>query len=420
MRTGIRYLPAGTPVIVKRPSAPVLAVNVVPTRVTTASATGTPVVESLTVPEIEPDCRAACPADRFVTSRIWPVRSSVDATPVPCSKVSSAASTRTAASCTDTGRSSGTTRPEYAMRTPLCRARASSASLSGTPSRLSVTVRSRGDAASACCDRPGAVATTSIPANEISNRMMGLLRSGSPMKGSESHHPAGARPARVEHPGQRRQGFIDRAGRKRDREPLGGPRGAAGLDVDVVPAPQLSHDVPERGVVEHERAASPSQVVAQRDARRRAQPAARVDHAAIARPQTEHRVVPSAPPGPQHDAARRDDDLHVVLLRVRAHVEAGTEILSHALAGAHEEGTAGGVAHGEGSPAREPPGARAGAREARAAQPGAHAQQDATAVGGGQLQAPPGRRPEFGQRRRRRSPPAHARAAAQAGGRGGA
>src|SRR2546429_1196561 len=42
-----------------------------------------------------------------------------------------------------------------------------------------------------------------------------------------------------------RSGVIDRAGRKRDREPLGGPRCAAELDVDVVPAPQLSHDVAE-------------------------------------------------------------------------------------------------------------------------------------------------------------------------------
>src|SRR5256885_10380493 len=267
MRTGIRYLPAGTPVIVKRPSAPVLAVNAVPTTLTTASATGAPVVESLTVPEIDPDCRAARRADRSVTSKICPVPSSVDATPVPCSSVSSAASTRTAASCTDTGRSSGTTRPESAMRTPVCRATASSASFRGTPSSVSVTVRSNGDAASAaCCDRTGAVTTTSIPANGIRNRMVGLLRLLPPMKGSESHHPAGAGPARVEHLGQRREGFIDRAGCKRDGEPFGGPRPAADLDVDVLPAPELRADAPQPGVTEHERATRPGQVVAQRHA----------------------------------------------------------------------------------------------------------------------------------------------------------
>src|SRR5437660_1767142 len=131
------------------------------------------------------------------------------------------------------------------MRTPLCRARASSASLSGTPSSLRVTVRSMGDAASACCDRTGAVATTSI--------------------------------------------------------------------------------------------------------------------AAIARPQVEHQVSPT---GTQRDAPRRDDDLHVVLLRIRAHVEAGPEIFGHALAGAHEEGTAGIVAHDEVRLAVELHGARAEAEVA--------------------------------------------------------
>src|SRR5919108_4169608 len=165
------------------------------------------------------------------------------------------------------------------MRMPVCRATASSASFKGTPSTLSVTVRSSGELAAACCDRTGAAATTSIPANGITNRMMGLLRLRTAMQRREPHRPPGPGPARVDHLGERREGFIDRAGGERDREPPAGDRRAAHLDIDVVPALELRYDLGQRRIVEHEGAAGPPEIVAERDARRRAQHAVRVEHA---------------------------------------------------------------------------------------------------------------------------------------------
>src|SRR5438094_4495073 len=211
------------------------------------------------------------------------------------------------------------------MRTPVWRATASSASFRGTPSSISVTVRSKGDAAAACCDRTGAVTATSNPANGIRNRMVGLLRLRSPTRGGESRRPPGPSPAGVDHLGERRESFVDGAGGERDGEPVAGCDRAAHRDIHVVPALELRHDLAQGRIVEHESAAGPPEVVSERDARRRAQHAVRVEHATIARPQAEHRVVPPFP-GPQGDPPGRHHDLEVVVLRVRTHVEAGAEI----------------------------------------------------------------------------------------------
>src|ERR1051325_2925590 len=155
------------------------------------------------------------------------------------------------------------------MRTPVCRATVSSASFRGTPSSVSVTVRSNGDAAAACCDQTGAVAATSNPANGISNRMVGLLRLRSPTRGCESRRPPGPGPAGVDHLGEHREGFIDRAGGERDGEPFIGPRHAGHRDIHVVPALQLRYNLVQGRIVEHESAAGPPEVVSERDTRRR-------------------------------------------------------------------------------------------------------------------------------------------------------
>src|SRR2546429_7412767 len=131
------------------------------------------------------------------------------------------------------------------MRTPVWRATASSASFRGTPSSVSVTVRSKGDAAAASCDRTGAVTATSN-ANGIRNRMVGLLRLRSPTRGSESRRPPGPGPAGVDHLGERRESLIDRAGGERDGDPFTGARRAADRDIYVVPALELRHDLAER------------------------------------------------------------------------------------------------------------------------------------------------------------------------------
>src|SRR5437588_30888 len=107
------------------------------------------------------------------------------------------------------------------MRTPVWRATASSASFRGTLSSVSVTVRSKGDAAAACCDRTGAVTATSNPANGIRNRMVGLLQLRSPTRGRESRRPPGPSPAGVDHLGERRESFVDGAGGERNGEPAG-------------------------------------------------------------------------------------------------------------------------------------------------------------------------------------------------------
>ena len=124
----------------------------------------------------------------------------------------------------------------------------------------------------------------------------------------------------------------------------------------------------------------------------------RVEHAAITRPQAEHRVAPP-PPGPQGDPAGRHHDLEVVVLRVRTHVEAGAEIFGDALARAHEEGTPGVVPDHEVRLAVELDGARTDAEVPRHAQPRAHAQQHAARVGELELEALSGLRGVFAKRR---------------------
>src|SRR5207248_8799184 len=198
----------------------------------------------------------------------------------------------------------------------------------------------------ACCDRTGAVAATSNPANGIRNRIVGLLRLRSPTRGGESRRPPGPSPAGVDHLGERRESFVDGAGGERNGETVAGCDRAAHRDIHVVSALELRHDLAQGRIVEHESAAGPPEVVSERDARRRPQHAVRVEHAALARPQAEHRVAPPLP-GPQGHPAGRYLDLEVVVLRVRTHVEAGAEIFRHAPARVYEEGTPGVVPYHE-------------------------------------------------------------------------
>jgi hypothetical protein len=89
----------------------------------------------------------------------------------------------------------------------------------------------------------------------------------------------------------------------------------------------------------------------------------------------------------ERDAPVRDDDLQVVVLGVRTHVEAGAEIFGHAPARAHEEGTAGVVPDDEVRLSGELEDAIANAELARHAQAGAHAQEHPTAIRKRELQA---------------------------------
>src|SRR3989449_6403347 len=162
------------------------------------------------------------------------------------------------------------------MRTPVCRATASSAAFRGTRSSARLTVRSSGESGSASCkatgrtlawaaySRTGVPATTSRPATVIRNRIPSLPPLLPRMNGSEPDDAVGPRESHAQHFRQGCHRLIRRFRRERDRQPLLLQRRISDLDVEVVPAFQLREDARERRIVEPERPARPGEVVLQR------------------------------------------------------------------------------------------------------------------------------------------------------------
>src|SRR6266487_5712235 len=109
----------------------------------------------------------------------------------------------TASSRTETDRSSGTTRPEYAMRTPARRATSSSATFNGTRSSATVTVCSSGGRGSPChAAAQGSVVVPNVakmPLTVIKNRIASFLRLVLRTKRAEAHHASRPHGADVQH-----------------------------------------------------------------------------------------------------------------------------------------------------------------------------------------------------------------------------
>src|SRR6266550_4623598 len=191
----------------------------------------------------------------------------------------------TASSRTETDRSSGTTRPEYAMRTPPRRATSSSAYFNDTRSSAMVTVSSSGGRGSPCHSAAqGAVVVPNIakmPPTVIKNRIASFLRLVSRTNRNKTHQSPGPRCTDVEHLGQNSHGLVGRLGHEGDRDPLV-RQCRVGLDLEVVPALELCEDTGELHIVEQQRPAGPGEIVRQPHIAHDRGRAARVEHSPFA------------------------------------------------------------------------------------------------------------------------------------------